>query len=153
MGKRTEHTPGPWRWFANAKSKTIYLATPDRGRLYVMGFERWGMQQAAPQFRNPERCVLQHITELGEPDHNGDFTINHPDAILIASAPALAAENQRLREALQHALPVLEDAASADPHCLGKHDPPSPDEHGWFYVHEMIGRFTKALTTKEGSPS
>lgn len=43
-------TPGPWAWFGNTDSHSIYLATPDRGRRMVMGFRRWGMQGAQPDF-------------------------------------------------------------------------------------------------------
>lgn len=32
------HTPGPWGWFGNANSNSLYLATTHSGRRYVMGF-------------------------------------------------------------------------------------------------------------------
>src|SRR5690606_27785976 len=43
-------TPGPWGWFGNTDVKDLYLATKQWGRHYVMGFRRWGMQSAQPEF-------------------------------------------------------------------------------------------------------
>ncbi|MBY5917310.1 hypothetical protein HFO77_23230 [Rhizobium leguminosarum] len=45
------HTPGPWAWFGNASSNSIYLATTHSGRRYVMDFVRWGMRGAQPRFQ------------------------------------------------------------------------------------------------------
>jgi hypothetical protein len=45
-------TAGPWQWFGNTDVHDVYLATPDRGRLYVMQFARWGMSSAQPVFRD-----------------------------------------------------------------------------------------------------
>ena len=103
----TKHTPGPWEWFERQIGRP-YLATPDRGHLYVMGFERKGMQGATP--------VFAHWTGLegGAPrDRKGGIMENglllrdgsmHPDARLIAATPllleALIAEQEwRDREA------------------------------------------------------
>lgn len=86
------HTAGPWDWFMHAGERP-YLATPDRGRLHVMGFARKGMQGATPRF--------SHWSGLadGEPrDRKGGIMQDgillmdgrlHPDARLIAAAPEL----------------------------------------------------------------
>lgn len=44
-------TPGPWRWAGNTRSQDIRLVTRDRGRVFVMGFRRWGMHLAQPEFQ------------------------------------------------------------------------------------------------------
>lgn len=96
------HTKGPWGWFGNESG--IYLATPDRGRTYVMGFRRHGLQGAQPTFR--EGGIMRPAAELvrfavGEGEAKGfaagrtdrsvyryDISdVDHPDARLIAAAP------------------------------------------------------------------
>ncbi len=86
-----KHTPGPWQWFEAGERS--YLATPDRGRLYVMGFARKGMQGACPRFATwtgietgVERERLGGIMEDGINLRDGML---HPDARLIAAAPLL----------------------------------------------------------------
>lgn len=88
MSEEQKHTAGPWRWFVNTKTRQAYLATPDRGRLYVMGFKRWGMTGAQPVFRN-QHCILQDASTLVHVDHNSEAIngIENPDACLIAAAP------------------------------------------------------------------
>lgn len=88
-----QHTPGPWGWYSNGDRP--YLATPDRGRLYVMGFERRGMQGAGPRFAHwpgmqggMERGRRGGIMESGPYLQDGSL---HPDARLIAAAPELLA--------------------------------------------------------------
>lgn len=51
------HTPGPWGWFGNAGSNSVYLATQHGGRRFVMDFTRWGMRGAQPRFQ-PGRGVI-----------------------------------------------------------------------------------------------
>jgi hypothetical protein len=105
------HTKGEWMWRANVNG-TIMLQTVDRGWVYVMGLERWRMQGAIPTFQKHKpdcdgTCcgcgVMCKATEFGEPDYNGTFTINHPDARLIQAAPLLLAEIARLRALLKEA--------------------------------------------------
>lgn len=48
--REAKATPGPWRWFGNADVHTVYLATAHFGRLTVMSFRRWGLQNAQPMF-------------------------------------------------------------------------------------------------------
>lgn len=107
------HTPGPWAWFGNAKTNSLYLATTHSGRRYVMSFTRWGMRGAQPQFQ-PRGLGLVDASQLlefavGDRSVRGvdqakaddsvyrlDITgIDCADARLIASAPALleAAQN------------------------------------------------------------
>lgn len=90
------HTPGPWAWFDSERGP--YLATPDRGRLYIMGFARKGMQGAGPRFAvwdgiesGVERSRLGGIMEDGLYLQNGDL---HPDARLLEAAPDLLAALQ-----------------------------------------------------------
>jgi hypothetical protein len=85
-------TPGPWEWDVNSHHKIVTLMTTHSGRLYVMGFVRWGTNGAAPTFQTDNRMV--RADELlksmpGREHHIGyDDYIDHPDANLIANAPA-----------------------------------------------------------------
>jgi hypothetical protein len=96
-------TPGPWAWFGN-RSGGVYLATPDRGRRYIMGFSRYGMNGAQPTFcvGNIMRPAAELVsfavgdgTARGFKEADGDASvyrydireIDHPDARLIAAAP------------------------------------------------------------------
>lgn len=100
-----QHTPGPWAWFGN-RSGGVYLATPDRGRRYIMGFRRYGMNGAQPTFNIGS--IMRPAAELvsfavgdrsvrGFKQADGDTSvyrydidgIDHPDARLIAAAPDL----------------------------------------------------------------
>lgn len=88
----SKHTPGPWQWFERMPGRP-YLATPDRGQLYVLGFERKGMQGAGPVFSHwpgisdgTERERKGGIMEPGLLLRDGSM---HPDARLIAAAPDL----------------------------------------------------------------
>ncbi|WP_244434343.1 hypothetical protein [Agrobacterium tumefaciens] len=56
-------TPGPWKWFGNASSNSVYLATTHSGRRYVMDFVRWGMKGAQPRFQ-PERGGMVDAKDL-----------------------------------------------------------------------------------------
>lgn len=88
-----QHTPGPWHWFERQAGRP-YLATPDRGQLYVLGFERKGMQGAGPLFAHwpgiedgAPRERKGGIMEPGLLLRGGSM---HPDARLIAAAPETA---------------------------------------------------------------
>lgn len=104
------HTPGPWAWFGNAGSNSLYLATTHSGRRYVMGFKRWGFSGAQPQFQ-PEGRGLVDASKLltfqvGDRDVRGveqakantsvyrlDISgVDCADARLIAAAPDMLAE-------------------------------------------------------------
>lgn len=56
-------TPGPWKWFGDASSNHVYLATTHSGRRYVMDFVRWGMRGAQPRFQ-PERGGMVDAKDL-----------------------------------------------------------------------------------------
>jgi len=97
-------TPGPWEWDINSTSKIARLMTEHSGRYYVMGFCRWGTQSAIPEFQVYDKYdgdvrergshgmvradkLLKSIP--GKEHHIGyDDYIAHPDAALIANAPA-----------------------------------------------------------------
>lgn len=95
------HTPGPWAWFGNVDTKTLYLATVHHGRRFVMQFGRYGMQGAKPVFQKDQRMVgademvvFEVCREAESRDdervYRGDIVdIDHPDALLIKSAPDL----------------------------------------------------------------
>lgn len=88
----------PWRWFANNKSRQIHLATEGGGRKFIMGFARWGTQQATPRFYLDGAMQAPH--EFMESDHNGDFAVEHPAANILASAPAAVTLAEEFAKAL-----------------------------------------------------
>lgn len=106
-----EAPAGPWQWFGNTKSHEIYLATVDRGRLYMMGFERWGRRDARPNFWHPEGGPIQDFREVAmfEREYREDIRgIDNPVAHMMAKGRQgfhdLLVEVDRLRrevEALQ----------------------------------------------------
>lgn len=110
-------TPGPWRWEGNVDAKQVNLSTVDRGRLYIMSFFRWGMGGAAPYFRatKPGEHGMKPVTDfvVREREYRGDVDhLDHPDAELIANAPAdiefLLGEVERLT--VESALAAVEAA-------------------------------------------
>ena len=96
-------TPGPWMWDVNSASRNARLVTTHSGKHYVMKFQRWGAQMAAPSFqvfdkyegpvtergsqgmKRADKLLKSHP---GKDHHIGyDDYIDHPDAELIAHAP------------------------------------------------------------------
>lgn len=94
-----DHTPGPWRWKINHKSKVVQLCGgKPRFDMIVMDFVRWGFSGATPRFnieRRPGLHLMHKAGELSVPDfnrlHHASWfqVLNHPDAVLIQSAPDL----------------------------------------------------------------
>lgn len=90
-------TKGSWLW--EVHKDHVYLQTRGRGRVFVMGFKRLGMNGAQPVFQHHQKgcdggcrgCgVMVPMREFSSgPDHNGYFDVDHPDAHLIAAAPDL----------------------------------------------------------------
>lgn len=90
-------TPGEWQWYGNTKMREVYLATVDRGRVFVMQFERWGMAGAQPRFQvrlsvDEGGGIMRNLDELGDlgpkmvaSHRNGFVGIAHPDATHIAT--------------------------------------------------------------------
>lgn len=106
-------TPGMWQWFGNTKIREIYLATVDRGRVFIMDFVRWGMAGAQPRFglADFDGGCMRSVGELGAAEHPSGpvfevayrrhFSgIGHPDAQHIAanSPPVTLGLIDRIRE-------------------------------------------------------
>lgn len=129
------HTPGPWRWFSNERTGSVYLATPDRGRLIVMDFAKetvlceggegeYQVEAVVPRFavdwkdreqgapRERWGGIMRTALALGRGDHNGvfDLAAHHPDAALIAAAPDLYALAVQVVERLPFSTPEESDA-------------------------------------------
>lgn len=98
----SKHTPGPWAWFVNHRSRTCYLATIHGGRHFVLDAVRWGMNQATFRLQVPPmHGTMFRIETLGTADHNGNVEVNHPDARLIAAAPDLLTVLERMAKDIE----------------------------------------------------
>lgn len=86
---------GPWQWYGNTKSYSVYLASPHSGRRFVMDFERWGMTGAQPRFQDVNHMMVR-LSDLAKAEsplgpkfevpYRRDFAgIGHPDATHIAA--------------------------------------------------------------------
>jgi hypothetical protein len=85
MSDKPKFTPGPWEW-QSFDGKSVFLGTPNRGRLVVMDFVRDGFNGACPRFaanRNGQdvggimmKCGTSNI-------------LSFADARLIAAAPRM----------------------------------------------------------------
>ncbi len=103
LGNRAavEHTPGPWRWELNEKSKQLQLCGGvPKFDLTVIDLERWGMDSAIARFRTggDGLNIMKRATEFGVAvqgrEHHSQWfkAIDHPDANLISAAPDLLSE-------------------------------------------------------------
>jgi len=133
-------TPGPWVWDVHSHNKIVYLRTDHSGYFYVMGFQRWGPQSAAPTFQVYEKDSgelwereskgmfrADKLTKSfpGKEHHVGwDDYINHPDAefiahsrqdveALLAEVKSLIAETECLARERDAAVADLQEAATA----------------------------------------
>lgn len=98
-------TPGPWMWDLRECNHQCLLTTTHSGKYYVMGFQRWGLQDALPSFQVYDRYEGQmkdrgshgmvRADKLsksypGQEHHHGfDNFIDHPDARYIAESREL----------------------------------------------------------------
>jgi hypothetical protein len=96
-------TPGRWYWEGFTKDKSASLITTRFGHRTIMDFVRWGMDSASPRFHTEDGMKRLDapgmVTYRQEHRENHFYTINHPDAYLIANAPEWlrnALERERL---------------------------------------------------------
>lgn len=98
------HTPGPWRWEINRKSKILHLVGgKPQYDLTIMDFDRWGMSRAVATLRDTahDGMNIMHrlcdrpdwITPFSNRAHHADWcaAVKHPDMQLIEAAPDLLA--------------------------------------------------------------
>lgn len=121
-----QHTPGPWEWFTHSGDRP-YLATPDRGRLYVMDFGRKGMNGATPRF-----SIWEGLQLGSERGRRGGIMVDgaflpdgalHPDACLIAAAPDLFSALDEARNAIRwYRERHPEDDSPADDEAMARID-------------------------------
>lgn len=165
-------TFGPWAWFGNTDAHNMYLSTVEGGRVFVLRFERWGMQHARPVFaavpttRDPresqrytgpmvpgDRLARYEVcpdatSRDDERVYRADLSgIRHPDAEFIAHAredvPVLLAEIDRLR-ALLGEDPVPE----VEPVEYGEPSPPAPEKRR---VRHRVRTAPKPVVTIHGA--
>lgn len=113
-------TPGPWRWFGNMQYRQLYLATNHSGRRYVMGFKRWGMGNAQPEFQS--ESLMRDVAELVERGEIATkeygprevLSVSHPDMLLIERAPELLASMRDELRALRAQVAALAGEKAAD---------------------------------------
>jgi hypothetical protein len=109
-------TKGPWQWRGYTRPRKMYLASLTHMIPIVMDFERWGMRNAQPRFRDASRDLMVNASDLVIPDDaenpNGFHGINHADAKFIVEA----------REALPHYLARTAEAESKVATVEGERD-------------------------------
>jgi hypothetical protein len=162
-------TPGPWGWFGNAGSQSIYLATVNRGRQFVMKFARWGMRGSQPRFQVNGR--MTNASELMEfevcraigdaaakkdPDcYRLDVTgIAHPDAIHISTfSPEVVLSLIARMKATEAALAFKDQTNAALQAHMGKTLPAGCvavcSRYSLNDCVDYVGRHDKAAAAKE----
>lgn len=108
---RTEHTPGPWGWFGNANSNSLYLATKHSGRRYVMGSKRWGFSGAQPEFQPAGRGMVDASEllqfEVGDRDVVGVEAARKNTSVYRMDVRGIDCADARLLAALEAARAAL----------------------------------------------
>lgn len=102
--QRPVHTPGPWRWEVNMKSKSLHLVGgKPMYDLTIIEPTRWGMGGATLMLRDTAYDGMSIMHKLHERDdwwqafpgrgHHADWcaAVKHPDMQLIEAAPDLLA--------------------------------------------------------------
>jgi hypothetical protein len=142
-------TPGPWGWFGNAGSQSIYLATVNRGRQFVMKFARWGMRGSQPRFQVNGR--MTNASELMEFEVTG---IAHPDAIHISTfSPEVVLSLIARMKATEAALAFKDQTNAALQAHMGKTLPAGCvavcSRYSLNDCVDYVGRHDKAAAAKE----
>ncbi|MDR2274322.1 MAG: hypothetical protein LBF27_25670 [Sphingobacterium sp.] len=107
-----QHTPAPWRWEFNEKSKTIQICGGvPKYDLIVMDFVRYGMGGAQPRFNVSHENGMQlmenastmsAVVEGREHHQNWFKSISHPDALLMVKAPEMLEMLKKVLEVNKH---------------------------------------------------
>lgn len=107
-----QHTPGPWRWEFNEKSKSVQICGGvPKYDLIVMDFVRYGMGGAQPRFNVSHENGMQLMENAstmgsvvkGREHHQSWFkSISHPDALLMVKAPEMLDMLKKVIEVHEH---------------------------------------------------
>jgi hypothetical protein len=133
----SNHTPGPWRWEVNMKSKSLCLVGgKPQFDLTIIEPTRWGMGGATLLIRDTAHEGMNIMHKLHERDdwweafpgrgHHADWcaAVKHPDMQLIEAAPDLLAALQGLLAAVRRSVcdgsgPAQDAAAAALHRAVG----------------------------------
>jgi hypothetical protein len=135
--RESKATKGPWQWFGELKCHSIYLATVDRGREYVMRFVRWGMGSAQPTFQvhRGKLGIMVKASELVDAkEYSGEVVgFDHPDADFVANArqdiPFLLAELAKARRVNEAAETCISDMRTTSACHRWNFNTAQPHEH------------------------
>lgn len=148
---------GPWMWDVNKATHSAHLTTTHSGRIYIMGFRRWGTQRAQPIFQDYERGITEPLSKWAVPRmaHHPDFDmdIDHPDAQKIAAAPSdiawLIQQVRGLREWQGRAVEVLEELGISSVGEITQNGKTYSIEGGNFIQCEYCGALWSTETPEE----
>lgn len=139
MSGQEKHTPGPWRWEINRKSRIVHLVGgKPQYDLTIMDFERWGMGSAVPRLRDVahDGMNIMHklcdridwIAPFANREHHANWCadVTHPDMRLIAAAPDLLEALQMLVQQCEYVgmttrddMPIIDTAHEAIKRATG----------------------------------